>query len=47
MFATPVGFTYGAIVHGRRPIDVTIAPAETNPYREGVFEDFGSAAAGQ
>ena len=26
-FATSVGFTYGAIV-GRRPINVTIAPAE-------------------
>ena len=46
MFATPAGFTYGAIV-SRRPIDFTIAPAETDPYREGVFEDFGSASAGQ
>ena len=46
MFATPAGFTYRAIVD-RRPIDVTIAPAETDPHHEGVFEDFGSAAAGQ
>ena len=30
MFATSVGFMYGAIV-GRRPINVTIAPAETKP----------------
>ena len=40
MLATSVGLTYGAIVGGR-PVNITIAPAETD-----LFEDFSGAAAG-
>ena len=44
--ATSVGSMNWAVV-GRRPIDVTIASAETDPGGTGFFDDFGGVTTGQ